>query len=342
MADTPRSDPSKRIPKSLNTDANLIGSYSLTDVAVALFPGVLVVLCTQLLFPTAVIAGYSVQTLTLPIAGVAITIGAIFVSLTPNYTNSLDWLQTVIGFYSNETEIEHDDAKEYTQVERIHPDQNAIERTDGALVGLVQVEPPNMALATGAEWAQKADAFQDFLNTVVEFPIQIYSSTRDFPVEEYLAHYESRLGDDDVKANPQLAALIENYIEWYETDLEQRQMTIRDHYVIVTVAPEEVQFEHESLVGKLAGVPLLGTLVRVWLAPSQNEQRDAMFGMLEQRLSRIERGLREIEGCGARAVPATEAVELLASFWAGEQIEYGDPEKAFQVRSILDAERATQ
>lgn len=342
MAQTPHTDPSKRIPKSLNTDANLIGSYSLADVALALFPGVIVVLCTQLLFSSAVVAGYSIQTLTLPIAGVAILFGTILVSLTPNYSSSIDWLQMVLSFHSNETEHEHDETSAYTQVERVHPDHEAIERTDGTLVGLVQVEPPNMALATGDEWARKADAFEDFLNTVVEFPIQIYSTTQDFPVEDYLGHYEARLQDADVKANPQLRALIENYIEWYETDLEQRQMTIRDHYVIVTVAPDEVQFEHDSVIWNLAKFPVVGTLVRAWLAPSVSEQREAMFGTLSQRRSRVERGLREIEGCSTHSIPVSEAVELVASFWAGEQVSYGDTEQALRSRPMVATERCVQ
>ena len=228
------SSPTKRIPKSLNTEAKLLGRFTLADAAVALLPGVVVVLLTQVLLPSSLrVGGYHVQSLTLPIAGAGIAVGLVFVTLTPSYTNSLDWLQTIFGFYAGTTEHELDEASEYTQIECVHPDRGAIERIDGAFIGLVQVDPPNMALATDEQWAQKADAFQDFLNTTVEFPIQIFSTTQAFPAEAYLAHYESRLSDPDVKQNPQLQALIEHYIEWYAADLEQRQMTIRDHYIVV-------------------------------------------------------------------------------------------------------------
>jgi hypothetical protein len=318
-------DPAKRIPKSIGTDAKLLGKYTLTDAAVGLLPGVLVVLVTQAILPASLeLFGYSIQTLTVPLAGVAILVGGIFVYLTPAYVTSLDWLATMIGYHRSPDQIAHEEAKEYTHVERVYPARGAIERTDGAFVGMVQVEPPTMALATDAEWAAKTDSFRDFLNTTVEFPIQIYSTTQDFPVDDYLERYESRLSDPDVQANPQLAALIERYVEWYRADLDERRMTIRDHYVIVAVSPEEVQFDRESHTQKLARLPVLGTFIRAWLAPRREEQEEAMFDALDERLRRIQVGLREIEGCNAHRVDVRDATRLIGEFWAGGDFAYDD------------------
>jgi hypothetical protein len=196
-----------------------------------------------------------------------------------------------------------------------------------------------MALATDAEWAAKADAFREFCNTAVEFPIQLYSTTQAFPVEEYLARYEARLDDPDVKANPRLAALIEEYLAWYATDLDDRRMTIRDHYVIVSVTPAEVQFDREGLVRKLAAIPVLGLFVRAWLAPRLDEQRVAMFEALAERLHRIETGLRGIDGCSARRVDVGEATRLVAEFWAGEPREYGDLSRVVRTRPVVGGRR---
>lgn len=309
-------DPAKRVPKSIGTDAKLFGSYTLTDLAVGLFPGVAVVLLTQLVLPpTASIAGYSVQTVALPLAIGAILVGGVFVYLTPSYTSSLDWFTAMLSFHNRTTEHGHEASKEYTQVERVHPDVGAIERTDGAFVGVIEVDPPMLALATDDEWAQKTDAFQEFLNTTVAFPVQFYSTTRSFPVDEYLGRYETRLEDPDVKANPELRALIENYIDWYQTELADRQMTIRDHYVIVPVTPAEVQFERESIVDQLASVPLLGRIVRILAAPPIAHQRAVLRDELDERRRRISNGLRDIDGCEATAVPATDAVSLLETYW---------------------------
>jgi len=166
-------------------------------------------------------------------------------SILPHPTSSLDWLGTFAGFYRREKSHDFAAAKELTRVERIHPTDGFVERTDGALIGMVQVTPPTMALATDGQWRTTAEAFQNFLNTTVAYPIQIFSTTQAFPTEEYLAHYENRLTDPDVQANPHLQTLIEEYIAWYTAEMSQRKMTIRDHYIVVPVTPAEVQFERE-------------------------------------------------------------------------------------------------
>ena len=331
--------PSKRIPKSLGTETKLLGSYTLGDVGVALLPAVAVVLLTQLVVPSSTrVAGYTIQTLLLPVAAVAACLGAVFVYVTPAYTSSLDWLVTMVRFHTTATEEPHSEALEHHQLERVYPTYDAIERRDGAVIGLVRVSPPSMALATDEEWGAMADGFQDFLNTTVTFPIQIYSTTQPFPVETYLDHYRDRLDDPDVKANPQLRTLIERYIDWYERDLAARQMTIRDHYVIVTVTPEEVQFERESVLAKVGDVPLLGVFVRAVTAPPLAVQRRELFNELDERLSRVQSGLRDLDGCEARIVDASDATQLIGEFWAGQTLEYGDFERTLRTRPLVGAQ----
>ncbi|NHN48017.1 hypothetical protein G9464_10455 [Halostella sp. JP-L12] len=329
-------DPTKRVPKSLGTGTKLFGRYTLTDLAVGLFPGVAVILVTQVLLPQSLsIAGYSLQAFALPFALCGVAVGGLFVYLTPEYTTSIDWIETFLEFYRRDHEHSHDAAAEFTNVERVYPDQNAIERTDGTLLAFIQVMPPTMALATRERWHSQAESFQDFLNTVVEFPIQIYSTTQEFPAEDYLSRYEDRLDDPDVADNPQLAALIENYVSWYRTELEERQMTIRDHYIVVPVTRSEVQFERESLIQKLSALPLVGLFVRAWFAPQQAAQHEAMMTALEERCRRIEAGIREIEGCSADRAASAEAVRLLDEYWSGESAEYGDPEQVLRTRPLI-------
>lgn len=318
-------DPAKRIPKSLGTDATIVGSYTLADAAVALLPAVLVVLAVQLLVPT---------DLTLPLVGVAVAVGLGFVAITPSYTSSLEWLTTLIGFYRGRREHDHASAATRTRIERVHRD--AVERSDGAFVGLVRVDPPSMALATDEEWERKAGAFRAFLDTTIEFPIQLYATTQAFPVEEYLAQYESRLEDPDVTANPRLARLIEEYVAWYADELDDRRMTIRDHYVVVPVTPSETHFESESGLAKLTRIPVLGVFVDALLAPSVEEERAALHSALDYRLRRVEAGIRAIDGCHATRVPASEAARVITEYWHGHPVEYGDLERVFRTRPLVE------
>jgi len=313
-------DPEKRIPKFIGTDPTLVGNYTITDAAVALFPAVMVLLTIQMVVPASFsVAGYTAETLAIPLAIGAVAIGALFVWLTPDYTTSLEWITTYAGWLQRSTEHTFEEATQYTQLERLHSEHDAIERTDGAFVGMIQVDPPTMALATDEEWHQRANAFSSVLNSTVEFPIQLYSTTQEFPVEEYLAHYEDRLDDPDVKNNPKLARLIDAYRSWYADDVASRQMTIRDHYVIVPVTPAEVQFDRESLLQQLTRIPVIGTLISAWFAPRVLDEQQAMFEELDSRLRRLEGGLREIEGCGTTRLHGEECLAVLGRFWTNEE-----------------------
>jgi hypothetical protein len=329
-------DASKRVPKSLDTGTHIIGRYTLTDIAVGSLPGVVVILLIQLMIPPGLtVAGYRLAGATLPLTAIALAVGALVVYLTPAHLTTIQWIALIIGFRSRTTDLPYAEALEHTHVLEIHPDSGVVERTDGAFVGFVQVIPPPMALATDDEWAHKADGFQEFLNTTVDFPIQLYSTTQPFPVDEYLAQYESRRTDPDVRANRQLATLIDEYVQWYRAELAQRRMTIRDHYVVVSVRPDEVRFERESLAQKLTVVPILGVFIKAVLAPQQDIERAAMFDAIADRLQAVERGLREIDGCDARRVGAVTAAELLASFWHGEKVRYEDPNRVVSRRLLI-------
>lgn len=329
-------DASKRIPKSIDTGANVFGRYTLTDLAVGAFPGVVVALLLQVIPPATTVAGYQLDALTLPMIVVAIALGGVGVFLTPSYLTTIQWLELMLGFHWGPSHIPHPDALAHTHVAAVHPEHDVIERTDGALLGVLKVTPPPMALATDNEWAATASAFQEFLNTSVEFPIQLYATTRPFPVDEYLAYYEERRTDADVRNNPQLATLIDEYVSWYRTELEQRRMTIRDHYVIVPVSPTEVRFERRSLTQQLTRLPVFGVFLEAMLAPRRDEERAAMFDAVDDRTRQLRSGLRGINGCDAHRVSAPEAAELLASFWHGEEIDYNDPDRAVTTRPIVE------
>jgi len=323
MSHTP--DPSKRIPKSLGTDTQLIGQYSLTDLLVAGLPGVIVILVTRVVLPESLrIAGVRAATLTVPVAVLAIGVGALFVYLTPAHASSIEWMAQFVGFHTGTTEVAHEEAKAYTQVERILPRQDAIVRTDGALVGAVHVDPPTMALTTDEEWQMKADAFQDFVNTTLDFPIQVYSTTQAFPADDYLRQYEDRLSDPDIEHNEKLETLIEQYLAWYGRELAQRRMTIRDHYVLVPVTPREVRFERDGLSAKLAEMPFFGSLIRAVTSPPAAAERAAMADELDERIRQVERGLHNIEDVETSRIDAEDLTTVIGEFWVGQHLEHGE------------------
>jgi len=320
----------------MSTDQKLFGRYTLADLAVAAVPGVLVALTIQLVVPqSTAVAGVPIHALTVPAATVAVAVGALFVYLTPQYVSSIDWVIHFVEYATDSNRYPHESATELTQVERIFPDHDAVERTDGAVVGMVAVEPPTMALATTAEWAQTTESFRDFLNTTVEFPIQLYSTTRPFPAADHAARYTERLDDDDVDATPVLADLIEGYVEWHVENCDARPMTIRDHYVVVPVTPAEVQFEESRFVEQLAALPFVGVLLRAAFAQPRAVERQTMLAALDDRLRRVTTGLREMRGCDAHRVSAETATRVIGEYWCDHTPEYEDFERAVEHPSIV-------
>lgn len=320
-----------RIPKALNDDRRLFGSYTLRDLVVVAIPAVAVVLVMHLLPATLTVGGVSVHALAVPLAAVAVALGALFVYLAPAHTDSVTWVRNAIAYQRSDNQLSHEEAKEYTQIERVHPEHDAIERTDGTIVGAVQVTPATMALATGEEWLDKAEDFEDFVNTTVEYPIQIYSTTQSFPIDEYIVHFERRRDDPDMQANPQLRGLLDDYLDWYRDELQERQMAIREHYVIVPVTRREVQFAPESLKRKLVTVPYLGVGIYLGLRVLAHlkgrhpklDERVAQLEALDTRCDSVKDGLREIDGCDARRVSADALTQVVGEFWTGTDLESG-------------------
>ncbi|WP_255150123.1 hypothetical protein [Halorarius halobius] len=335
MTDDAPTDVTKRVPKSLDTDTALVGRYSLTDLVVAVAPGAAVILLTRTLLPPIRVLDTSLEALTLPLAVIAIAAGALFVAVTPRYVDSLTWLTALGSYLQSAPDVGHDDAAAHTRLERVHPDHDAIERTDGALVGAIRVEPASMALATDEEWTRTTQAFTDVLNTTVEFPIQLYATTRSFPVDEYLATYEDRLDDPDVQDNPTLERLIESYTDWYRRDLATRETTIRDHYVIVPVRPTSVRHTDHGVTAQLVDVPVLGAFVDAFTASRAAEERAAMAEALDERCRGLERAIREIDGCTARRVSAADLTDLLADYWTTADTDARDTATALRTTPLV-------
>lgn len=303
-----------RIPNAIDTGTKLFGRFTMTDVAVALSPAVVISLTIQLLIPPGLtVGGVTVQSAALPLIVAGVVCGTVTVLVTPSYTDSLTWLESIWSYLTGDREQGHTDARELAQVRQIRSDLDAIERSDGALVGMVRVDPASMALATDAEWRQKAAAFENFLNTRIEFPVQFYATTCAVSTEAHLAPYRERLAAESV--SPQIAELIEGYVEWFETDVTQRAATIRDQYVVVAVPPRAVQFEPSSVLGELRALPVVGVFVDLWTSEPAAAVRERQAEELRSRLRRVEAGIQGIDDCSARRLGVDETLRVVARYW---------------------------
>ena len=341
------SDPTRRVPKKLDESDEFFRGYTLDDLLVGGMPFIVAVLLTAYILPPNLrYVGYV-------LAAVGLVVGAVAVYATPDYLTASEWVSTYAHHIRRPKEVAHvryefgsarqqrdlpessfyeldERTQELTDLKRVHTDRDSVERFDGAFVGAVRVEPANMALATDRRWRDNVAAFADFFNNSVEWPVQMYSTTSEFPVEDYLRRRERRLDDDDVAGNPVFRRLIEEWLDWYPRELEARGTNIREHYVIVPVRREEVTGPDggDGVFDALADLPVVGGLfgaVSSGDGMTEEETRARALDELDERLRMVKNeGVQNLDGCRAHRVEAAGLTRLLAEFWEGEPAEFVD------------------
>ncbi len=335
-------DPTRRVPKKLGESDEFWRGYTLDDLFVAAAPFIAAVLLTAYVIPAEYrVAGYVISAL-------ALLAGALAIYLTPDHLTASEWLSTYVHHLRRPSEVEHvrydfDSAREQrdlptsksyeteertqelTDVHRIHPDRDAVERVDDVFVGAVEVEPANMALATDRRWRNNVDEFADFFNNTVEWPVQVYSTTTEFPIEEFLRRREDRLDDEDVASNPVYRALVEEWLHWYPRELEARGTNLREHYVVVPVGVDEAtdtEVGGGGALESLSEIPFVGGFIGLFTSSdglTEEEKRLRAFDELDTRLEMVEKeGVQRLDGCRAHRVDSDDLVDLLIEYWEGE------------------------
>lgn len=341
-------DPARRIPKNLGGAETLYG-FEVQNIGVAAIPfGVGLIITNNFQLPQ-----YSQYLL--PITG--LLMGLLILFFTPDHLTSREWIESYIHYVKQPGEInleQHNydmareespspetegevgdifavdtDTKDLTHVERVHRDAHAIERDDGTVVGAVKVDPANMALASNRLWEQMVDEFESYLDNVVDYKIQIYATTRRFPVEDYVQHYEQRLNDPDVKRRPILQELLADYLSWYPEYLNYQGTNQREYYIIVTVDRDEIygiDRDEKSMTEKLAELPGVGSFFESFLdrkhEMSETGKLQEQLRELNSRCQSAERhGAQSMTGVSARRVSGAELAVLLKEYWEGREME---------------------
>lgn len=327
-------DPERQIPNSIGSDEKLVGPYTLAEVAVVLLPGVLVIVGIQLLGPYGFVFGLELRRLAIPLVVAAMGVGLVIVHLTPHHMDSLEWIASVLTFVRRRRRRIPGRDPRAIGVRRIHRQRDAVERTDGGLVGIVQVDHSSMALADGDDWRRATSSFADFLITTVEFPIQLYSTTRNVDADVHLAPYEDRLADPDLRDNQRLQSLIEGYCRWYRRSVTDRQTIVRYHYVVISVVPGEIDLRQRRVSGSwsLPGIDHLRKLVGATRAA---DRKSRQFRTLDRRCQKVSDGVDKVHGCVGTRLDAVEVTRLLRGFWTGRRGEDSDLDQVLHTPPLV-------
>jgi hypothetical protein len=219
--------------------------------------------------------------------------------------------------------------QDLTNVERAWPGAGAIERTDGALVGMLELNPANMDFAMSGDWAHLQAVGEEFANNDLDFPLTVHATTRRFPVDRLLESIADRLDDEDVTHAPVFRTLLEEYRQTRPEEIAGTQQ-IR-YFLGVTVYPADVHRRHQtepSPLERLSAVPVLGLLLTPFVSRREQlteaELRKKLFEELDRRCRTLDTALvTKAAGWTARRVSTTELFVLTMEFWNGEEHDFG-------------------
>lgn len=293
---------------------------------------------------------------TLGAIGIALTVllgtcGAVVVYATPDYLDVKQYAKTLTYYLKQPAGINAGTVEEaaietntslvqsyradpttraFTHIERFYPEANVVERTDGHLVGAIKLEPTNMNFAEDDDWRRVTEACTQFVNQSLDYDLQLWVTTRSFPIDDYVQQLRDRQTDADVRGSPVLDAVIEETVQERPRMLEEAGTELVHYYAIVDVGPTEVinpKRGDKSALEKLGEIPILGIPFQAFAGYradlTEQRRRARMFDKVDHRLGTIESELiREIEGYDSRRVTVGEWVAMNQHFWEGIEPDF--------------------
>ena len=266
-------------------------------------------------------------------AGIILLLAGVILYVCPTERAPIEWMSAIGRFkrapkrLTNHAEKREERTQTLTQVKRILPMSGAAERTDGALVGLVEVKGQDMALAEESAWNAAAEGFEKMARSV-DSTVEIYSPSRTVNPGRLIEGYLNRGKDEDVKRNETLQYLLEIYQDQLPKEMNARGTAVRRFFVVISVTPREVRRADQGALSKLAELPGIGgSIERFGLAsrgPSDEEIRARQKSMLEARKRAVENAISSTAGCTTSPVDSEYFAALIREFWTGVRTRYQD------------------
>ena len=213
------------------------------------------------------------------------------------------------------------------RVDRVFPSHDrypgVIEQRDGTLIGVVQVYPANLTLATSGQWRNATSALATFCNTL-DHKAVLYHTNRQFDVEKFLAPYRERRGDDDLRSEPALEEVHEAFLQWYPEQHLQGGTTISEHYIVVGVAEHEVRrstTEPSGMIDQLAEQPPFSRFTEDNDTTREAVLRGRQRQELYVRLDQVAGEIQNVPDVDSEIVDAEPHAELISRAWTREEMD---------------------
>jgi hypothetical protein len=339
---------------------DLVGNASMKDVVFAV---VIPVFTTMFVFEglPSQFSSYGIYAILIVAA-----VGFGVVAAVPNYT-SLSSLIKQFKIYKTrasenriseseeDEELEHrswestESTIEKTFVEKIYGDEGMIERDDETIVGAMRVRGMNLDTATARTQSDATQSWKNFLNTGLDFPIQIYLSTRRFDPDNYLDKFENRLNDEEIENNYIMDMYLNHYIE--RTPVFLSQQYYREYYIIVPVNEWDIRRKsREEGALDLSVIPGIGELLAELFGSSdvgrltESQVKKRQIDEARTRLQTIKKnGIGSLDGAEAEIITdANEYAALIKEFWEGRDMSFKENSNMVRNNPVVMGESDTE
>jgi len=285
------------------------------------------------LFGAAVLAIVPQETVILGWAavGLFVALAGVVIYICPSERAPLEWITAMARFWrkpkrlTNHAEDHDERTQTLTHIDRMLHTQGAVRRRDGALVGLVEVEGTDMALAEEDAWASAAEGFEKMARAV-DSTVEIYSPARTVHPNRLTKGYMGREREEDVKRNETLQHLVSVYRNELPQEFAERGTAVRRFYVVLSVTPREVRRDDQGALAKLADLPGIGEPIRRFglarRGPSEAEIEERQKSILSARKRAVQQSISSTAGCVADDVDGEHLAALLEEFWTGTSTQY--------------------
>lgn len=340
-------DPTKEIPTGLNK-STIFRGYTLKELGIISVP--------------ALISWYLGQFLPSPLSDYRIVFGFIGILFgvaatwrTPDHLEPTEWLYGYFQFATTPDEIDHvrlegemarpqkdivkaDTLKlsKRTQdvhgIKRIHMRNNALELEDGKMIAAIEATSVlNMALASDEKWEIAVDAWENYINNTITYPIQLHVRAVPFNVRKYIDDYESRMEDEDIRSRPIMKEILRSFLSWYPNYLSKYGTNEKEFYIIFKADAaniNKVDYKEKTIREGLFEVPLIGKYIGKNpedINLSDAEKRSLMVNELNNRCqTAMRQGIGQIDQIETRRVTGTELAFLNKEFWQGRELEQSE------------------
>lgn len=212
--------------------------------------------------------------------------------------------------------------EDLTRVDGFAPQADAVWRFDGALVGGVRIDPAELSLASTADWEAAADELGSVINSL-EHSGQLRNGSVKIDTESVKRMFGDRLGDADVRGNPNLQQNVAMYKNKLPDQMDLKNASIRGFQILAPVTMEEVQMQGHRVLGRMNDIPVIGSRIASMLA-SRNltiaEIRYRQERIMEERRTSLEKNLGGITGCDADQLSMDDVINVLEESWTGERV----------------------